>query len=134
MKLRRQNAGEGTEPILPLIDVVFFLLVFFMLVGRMDATSPFAIVPPLGMTGADMPAGGILISVDRNGELAVDDARIAPDDLLARLTTRLEAEPELPVRINADAAGDLRTVLQLVGRVEAAGAMDIALVVSPAPQ
>ena len=57
MKLTRPPARQAPETIIALIDVVFFLLVFFMLIGRMDATAPFDVTPPTATTGTDMPAG-----------------------------------------------------------------------------
>ena len=47
MNLRRPSRSAQGEPTTALIDVVFFLLVFFMLIGRMDATAPFDVAPPL---------------------------------------------------------------------------------------
>ena len=44
MKLSRPKRDQQSETIIALIDVVFFLLVFFMLIGRMDATAPFDVV------------------------------------------------------------------------------------------
>ena len=134
MKLKRQQVTEGGEPVLPLIDVVFFLLVFFMLVGRMDATSPFAVVPPLGRTGADMPAGGSMISVDTGGVLALDGTRMTADEILMQLRREIAEDPLRPVRINADGSGPLRIVLGLLAELELAGVADISLVVSPAPK
>ena len=45
MRLTRTPRRTPPESIIPLIDVVFFLLVFFMLIGRMDATAPFDVTP-----------------------------------------------------------------------------------------
>ncbi|MEM6680574.1 MAG: biopolymer transporter ExbD, partial [Pseudomonadota bacterium] len=62
MKLRRRETRSEGETIVAMIDVVFFLLVFFMLVGRMDATAPFALEIPLAEGGAPLPHGGAIIS------------------------------------------------------------------------
>ena len=72
MKLKREPARQPPETITSLIDGVFFLLVFFMLIGRMDATAPFDVTPPTAGTGADMPAGGITVSVSETGQIALD--------------------------------------------------------------
>ena len=53
MKLSRPPARQPPETIVALIDVVFFLLVFFMLIGRMDATAPFDVSPPTAATGCE---------------------------------------------------------------------------------
>ena len=58
MKLARRPRKVMPETVIPLIDVVFFLLIFFMLTGRMDATAPFDATPALARTGWDMPGGG----------------------------------------------------------------------------
>ncbi|KIC06494.1 biopolymer transporter ExbD, partial [Leisingera sp. ANG-M1] len=50
------SRNPHSETIIALIDVVFFLLVFFMLIGRMDATAPFDVRPATAVTGRDMPA------------------------------------------------------------------------------
>ena len=72
MKLRRPNRPAERETVVALIDVTFFLLIFFMLVGRLDATAPFAVKPPVGTTGTDLPAGGVTLSLSPTGELALD--------------------------------------------------------------
>lgn len=133
MKLNRPPKRQHPETIVALIDVVFFLMVFFMMIGRMDATAPFEVIPPLGFTGADMPAGGLTISISEDGILALDGNAIAHADLAAAITKRLEAEPALLIRINADKAAKLRNILPLVGEIEQLGARDVVLVVTPNP-
>lgn len=72
MKLTRHARDQQSETIIALIDVVFFLLVFFMLIGRMDATAPFNVTPPVAQSGRDMPAGGATVAVSESGVLALD--------------------------------------------------------------
>lgn len=129
MKLTRPPARQTPETIIALIDVVFFLLVFFMLIGRMDATAPFDVTPPTATTGTDMPAGGITLSVSEGGEMAVDGS--ATDNPMAALLAKIAEAPETLVRINAHHATELRHILPLIAELEAAGAQDIALVVTP---
>ena len=129
MKLARTPRRTPPETIIPLIDVVFFLLIFFMLVGRMDATAPFDVEPPVAQTGADMPGGGITLSVSADGAMAVDGNEVV--DAQARLLAMVREAPETLVRINAHQAAELRHILPLVAALEAAGARDVALVVTP---
>jgi biopolymer transport protein ExbD len=133
MRIARPAPRTQPETIVALIDVVFFLLVFFMLIGRMDATAPFELTPPTAQTGADMPSGGITLSVGAAGILALDGSAIAKQDLENAITQRLSESPGLLIRINAHHAAELRFVLPLVARIEAMGAKDIVLVVTPAP-
>lgn len=133
MKLSRPVTKQPPETIVALIDVVFFLLVFFMLIGRMDATAPFDVSPPTATTGADMPSGGITVSVSAEGDLAVDGIAVDDSALDSRVEERLAGTSETLVRINAHRDTELRHVLPLVTRLEALGARDVVLVVTPEP-
>lgn len=133
MRLARPAPRARPETIVALIDVVFFLLVFFMLIGRMDATAPFAVAPPLGLTGSDMPAGGLTVAVAADGALAVEGAVQGREAVLALVAERLAAAPALLVRVNADRAAPLRHVLPLIAALEEMGAPEVVLVVTPDP-
>lgn len=131
MRLARPVTRQPPETIVALIDVVFFLLVFFMLIGRMDATAPFDVTPPTAETGADMPSGGITVSVSASGDLAVDGLVMDDAALDQAITARLVTTSDTLVRINAHRDTELRHVLPLVNRIEALGARDVVLVVTP---
>ena len=131
MKITRPAPRHHPETIIALIDVVFFLLVFFMLIGRMDATAPFDVTPPVAETGADMPAGGLTISVSAEGALALDGAELTPENAAQQVLLVLEDAPETRIRINAHRDATLRNVLPLIAQFEAMGAREVVLVVTP---
>lgn len=131
MKLNRPRRAAQSETIIALIDVVFFLLVFFMLIGRMDATAPFEVRPPMAQTGRDMPAGGITLAIAADGALALDGDEINKQDLAAALNAQLAQQPDLRLRINAHRAAELRHVLPFVTQAEDLGIRDVVLVVTP---
>lgn len=131
MRLSRPVRRTPPETIIALIDVVFFLLVFFMLIGRMDATSPFEVRPPTAMTGADMPAGGATLSVGSDGALALDGAALDRAAALTGLRDALADTPDLLVRINAHRDTVMADLLPLVAEIDALGARDVMLVVTP---
>lgn len=131
MKLRRAPSDPTGESILPMIDVVFFLLVFFMIIGRMDATAPFEVDPPITDVGADLPGGGITLAISADGAVALDGQEVSPGIMLDSLAERIAADPAVRIRINADARAPLGRVLPLVGWLEDTGAEDVVLVVSP---
>ena len=131
MKLARRPRPAHGETIVALIDVVFFLLVFFMLIGRMDATAPFRVDPPIALSGADMPSGGVTLAISAAGELALDGAALPRDALERRLRALLARDADLRLRVNAHRDAELRHVLPLVGLAEAIGLRDVVLVVTP---
>ena len=72
ISVRRRPERPQHETIVTLIDIVFFLLVFFMLIGRMDATSPFELSPPISGGGEALPQGGMTVSLAQDGRIALD--------------------------------------------------------------
>lgn len=131
MKLTRAPRRSHPETIIPLIDVVFFLLVFFMLIGRMDASAPFAVTPATARTGTDMPGGGTTLAVAEDGALALDGQALDRASVLRDIAANLRTAPDHLIRINAHHAAALSNVLPLVAEIEAMGARDIVLVVTP---
>jgi len=131
MRLHRSPPRTPPESIIPLIDVVFFLLVFFMLIGRMDATAPFDVTPALATSGQDMPGGGITLSIGAQGQIALDGSAMEEPALLEALRAKVAAEPARLIRVNAHHAAHLSEVLPLVAAIEAMGAKDVVLVVTP---
>ena len=129
MRLKRRERRAPAETIVALIDVVFFLLVFFMLVGRMDATAPFEVLPPVGGFGAPMPQGGATVSVAADGRLALDGRPMAEAEVLAALA----GDGRGLVRVNADAGAELRRLLPLVEALEGLRVGEVVLVVTPEP-
>ena len=133
MKLKRRTQPPPQETIVSLIDVIFFLLVFFMLIGRMDASAPFEVSPPVSTVGEDLPKGGTTIAVAKNGALALDGEAIERPALLAHINDLLTRKPGLFVRINAHGEARLTNLLPLVTALEQAGVRDVVLVVTPNP-
>ena len=129
MRLRRPHVRPPPETIIALVDVAFFLLAFFMLIGRLDATAPFEVMPPIGASGTDLPAGGVTVSVAADGALAVEGVPV--DTAVDMVAEALVGDPELQVRINAHRDAELRHVLPLVSEIEALGAREVVLVVTP---
>lgn len=131
MKLARIDHRPGSEPIIALIDVVFFLLVFFMLVARLDASAPFDVVPPKAVTGQDMPSGGVTLSVAKDGTLAVNGQSVTDDNWFALLRVAQERDDARLIRVNAHRDVALRHVMPLIDRLEIAALGEVVLVVTP---
>ena len=131
MRLARPLTRPPPETLVALLHVVFFLLVFFIPLGPMAAPAPFDVTPPTAETGADMPSGGITVSVSASGDLAVDGLVVDDAALDQAITARLVTTSDTLVRINAHRDTELRHVLPLVSRIEALGARDVVLVVTP---
>ncbi|MEO8615320.1 MAG: biopolymer transporter ExbD [Luteolibacter sp.] len=116
------EGDEARIEIIPLIDIMFFLLASFMLVSlSMTQLHRVPLALPAASTGiADSKTPPFQIAIDASG-LATWDKKIVT---LSEITTRLRAEAtpqESRVLISADENSRHKHVLAVVNAVRAAG-------------
>jgi biopolymer transport protein ExbD len=108
--------------IIPLIDIMFFLLASFMMVSlQMDRAQNIKVnLPPATMARADYKPDMINIAVDKAGGVWLERKEITLPELDTVLSNRFRADTNLPVYISGDAAtlhGSMVDVLEAVRRV-----------------
>ena len=90
--------------IIPLIDVVFFLLATFVLFTlSLNKSNGIPVALPQSSTGEPRdPAGSVTISVTQEGTLAWNKEPISLDEFITRLQAYKQVEPNPKVLINGD--------------------------------
>jgi biopolymer transport protein ExbD len=90
--------------IIPLIDVMFFLLASFMMVSlRMDQTQNIKVdLPPATQARHDFTPDMVNITVDKAGAVWLKKAQISLPDLALVLSNRFRSDTNLPVYISGD--------------------------------
>jgi len=122
---RRRSVG-----LTPLIDVVFLLLVFFMLATRFDVDRALALDledPRAAIVSDSTSAARVEIAPD--GGLRLDGRALAGVRALQRaLAARVERDPELRVAVSPEAATPLQPIADALLAVRASGASRASLV------
>ena len=134
MNLRPRQLDQPEINLTPLIDVVFLLLIFFMVstTFREDAVLDLEL-PDIAASAPAEPADVLLFEIDANGRYFLDGEALASDSVedLSRalqraLSGRREAEaatatkgpPPLLIRADRESAhGDVMRVLDVAGRL-----------------
>jgi biopolymer transport protein ExbD len=105
--------------IIPLIDIMFFLLASFMMVSlQLDRTHNIKVnLPEASMGLADFKPNMINIAVDKSGQVWLEKTNVTLAQLDVAVSNRFRLDTNLPVYINGDAAtlhGDMCDVLEAV--------------------
>ena len=108
--------------IIPLIDIMFFLLASFMMLAlEMSKTENIKVhLPPASQSQQDFRPDMVNIAVDKSGAVWLEKKRISPADLASVLKDRFRANPEVPVYISGDRDtlhGDMVKVYETVRAV-----------------
>ena len=98
---KRRPRGES---IIPMINVVFLLLIFFLLTAQISPSTPFPVTPPDSSSDIRAQAQDVLY-VSATGELAWNEAR--GDDVWPLIAARTD---DGPVQIRADASAPAVTL------------------------
>lgn len=109
------------QRLLPLINVVFLLLVFFMLAGALASPSPFPLVPPRTQSAAAAEALPEALFVSADGRVALGAQTLAADELDAALARWHAAHAGAALQLRADARAEAVQVIDLLARLRAQG-------------
>ena len=131
-RLTRARPEEDTDArILPLINIVFLLLIFFMVAGRLSTSDPFDVTPPETGNAGEARMEGAEILLGATGELALDGQELERAALMEDLKSRLRDNPDTRLRLRADQRGEARTLVALMQELRAIGARDVTLITLP---
>lgn len=118
----RRHTGES---IVPMINVVFLLLIFFLMTSRLAPPEPFTVSPPKAENQTPSDSAPVLYLAE-TGEIGFRDIR-GDAAIAAFAALAHDTAPQL----RADANSDADMVARLLKQLAAAGLSDIALVVTP---
>jgi biopolymer transport protein ExbD len=90
--------------IIPLIDIMFFLLASFMMVSlQMDKTQNIKVnLPSAAEARHDFKPGMLNIAVDKSGSVWLEKTQITLPELSLVLSNRFKSDTNLPVFISGD--------------------------------
>jgi biopolymer transport protein ExbD len=132
MKLARREMKKARIEIIPMIDTVFFLLVFFMMASlAMTVYRGMPVNLPKAESGQPTRDDNAAITLGRDGETYLNREPTTRDALGPQLRALLSANPNLVVMINADGEVLHRRVVDVVDVARTAGVSRVAIAVVP---
>ncbi len=128
---RRPRSDE--ERVLPLINVVFLLLIFFMLAGRLAATDPFRVEPPSSASDAAAGARHVVVLAAADGRIAVDGETVPEDRLVDTVRRRLADDAGALVQLKGDASAEATHIVAIMEQLREAGVERLRLLTVSSP-
>jgi biopolymer transport protein TolR len=121
---------NGEINVVSLIDVMMLLMVIFMITapimqGGVDVALPRADVRPLE------PKQGLVVTVNRRGEIFVDQTRLTYSEFRASFRALASSRARDGVYLRADQSVPYGTVVRVLAVMRTAGVGDVGLVAEP---
>lgn len=115
--------------ILPLIDVIFFLLIFFMMFTTFRSSpTGININLPQAETVTKQEKKRVAINISQSGQVYVDEQLVGVDNLVTRIEEIIAANsPETLFIINADQEVAYKQIITVMDKIRRAGGYRLAL-------
>lgn len=129
MNIFLKNKTKNKKPnLVPLINIVFLLLIFFMLSGTLTKKDLFQVDPPESYTSANAESPEITVLISKNNKISIDNNFIDKDDLKMILKNKLELHNIEEVLIKADGGSDSGTLSDIIKIIRSVGIKRAAIV------
>ena len=133
MKFHHPNKKSASFDLTPLIDVVFQLLIFFMVTTTfVNLENRVEVNLPSGDFAAAEPSENIIVSVTENNIIYLNGKLIDPLKLTENVAAELKKEPQKIVVLEADKNVLHGKVIRVMDLLKKGGAEKIAIATQPA--
>jgi biopolymer transport protein ExbD len=130
MRIPRKQSEKARIEIIPMIDVIFFLLVFFMISTlSMTINRGLPVNLPTAATSQKEMRDNVSLTVLQDGHMFLNKEPITLQDMGPRVKAALASDPQLAIVINADGQVLHSTVVDILDELRQAGVSGLAIAV-----
>ena len=130
INVRNTLRGGGSEVNInmgPLVDMVFLLLIFFVVTTSFVKETGIDVQRSTAATAEMKERGNIMLGISADGQVYMEDKRIDVRSVRALIERALAEDPESGVVIVADKDSNTGTVVQAMDQCRLAGAKNVSL-------
>ena len=121
------NTGKPDINMAPLVDIVFLLLIFFMVTTVFPENDGLLIEKPRSESAAALSNEPIVIKLDRQGVAYMEDQPVTTDDIKRLLKVELAIKPQLAVTVQADHRATIESLIDIIDAAKAGGAKQLGI-------
>jgi len=121
------EADESEIDITPMLDVVFIMLIFFIVTASFVKESGIEVNRPEASTAQSKPRASILVAINDLGEIWINKRKVEEGQVRANIE-RLHAEnPQGSVVVQADEEAKTKVLVAVMDAAREAGVRDVSL-------
>ncbi len=132
MALRRLKDEDETEiNITPMLDIVFIMLIFFIVTTSFVKEPGIDPQRPPAQTAQEQSRGNVLIAISSTGEIWMDKRAVELAEIRAMVEAILSENPESSAVIIADEEADSGILIDLMDQIQLGGIGSISIAAEP---
>jgi biopolymer transport protein ExbD len=124
---RRRKSEESEVNMTPMLDVVFIMLIFFIVTASFVKEAGVDVNRPPALTAIAKDKGNILIAITESGQVWIDRRQVDPRSLRASIERLHGENPQGAIVIQADKNSQNHLLVAVMDAAKAAGVNQIAI-------
>jgi biopolymer transport protein TolR len=112
----------------PMVDVMLVLLVIFMVTAPLLTVGVPVDLPQTQAPAINEPKEPLVITIDQQGQIYLQNASIADDQLGPKLTAITQNNPDQSIYVRGDRSVNYGRILEVMGLVSGAGFTKVSLI------
>jgi|SRR6056297_3176205 len=132
--MARRHATREEEAeinITPMLDIVFIMLIFFIVTTSFIRETGIDPQRPEALTASQQARGNILIGISATGQIWMDKREVPLDAVRQRVEQARNDSPESTVVIIADERSETGILIDLMDQVRLGGILNISVAAQP---
>ncbi len=127
MKIKLPQRDDAAVDMAPMIDLVFLLLIFFMVASVVTELEKVEVKIPTSKYGKvpEDTKGRMMLSVDANNQVYAGTLPVTTEELKAMINVELELNPDTRILIRADRNVEYKTCKDIMIACGEVGATDL---------
>lgn len=114
--------------VVSLIDIVFVVILFFLVAGNIEKFSVVRVELPMADSGQLLDEGPIVVTLGRYDEILINDELYTLPYVASELAEQLQINPDRIITIKADRLLEANKLVDFMNEVRRAGGKNISLV------
>ena len=127
VRQKNRSKEKAEIKIAPLIDMVFILLIFFIVTTSFVSETGVSVERPAARSAENLESRSILIGIGSLGEIYISGSRVGLFSLKPLLENKVRNQPNLSVVLVADKATAADLIVRVMDEVRMSGVKRIAL-------
>ena len=120
------------EPsLIPMINVVLLLLVFFLVAGSVEKFEALSVNPPVAKNSKMLSDGQVLVILGAQREIVVNDDFVPPSGFKEAMIDQIAGNPRKVISLKADQSLPSSFLIAIMNEIKEAGGTNISLVTTP---
>jgi biopolymer transport protein ExbD len=118
---------ESVIDMTPMLDIVFIMLIFFIVTTSFVKESGITVSRPSAQTAAEDKKGNIMVAIKPNGEIWIDKRAVDIRSVRANIEKLKAESPESGVVLQADTDSRTGILVKVMDQVRMAGITNISI-------